>query len=66
MSAVTNIRTRFAIVKRAKKMLKDIDVLFEDADDFGVSVEELDPRGELVAIRKGLIAMLEREGRLGQ
>ena len=64
MSAVTNIRTRFALVKRAEKLLKEIDDYFEDAANFGLSVEDADPRGELVAIRKGLIHMLEREGQI--
>lgn len=66
MSAVTNIRTRFALVKRAEKLLKEIDDYFQDADHFGLSVAEADPRGELVAIRKGLIHMLEREGRINK
>ena len=65
MSSVRNIRTRFAIVKRAEKILKEVDAYFEDAADFGLSVEEADPRGELVAVRKGIIAMLENEQRLG-
>lgn len=65
MSAVRHIRTRFAIVKRAEKILGEIDKLFEDAADYGLSVAEADPHGELTAMRKGLIAMLEREGRLG-
>jgi hypothetical protein len=63
--SVQNIRTRFAIVKRAEKLLKTVDDFFEDAADFGLSVDEADPRGELVAIRKGIIAMLENERRLG-
>ena len=64
MSAARNIPTRFAIVKRAEKILKEVDDYFEDAANFGLSVEEADPRGELVAVRKGIIAMLERERRL--
>jgi hypothetical protein len=64
VSAVHNISTRYALVKRATKMLEDIDDYFEDAADFGLSVEEADPRGEMVAIRKGLIEMLENERRI--
>lgn len=65
MSAVKNIPTRYALVKRAKKLLKEIDDYFEEAADFGLSLTDSDPRGEMVAIRKGLIAMLEREGWIG-
>lgn len=66
MSAARNIRTRLAIVRRAEKMLKDINVFFDDAASAGFSVEEVDPHGEMVAIRRGLVAMLERERRLGK
>ena len=34
MAKVTNIRTRYAIVKRAQKILKEVDAYFEDAADF--------------------------------
>jgi hypothetical protein len=63
--SVTNIRTRYAIVKNAERLLKQVDDFFEDAANWGVSVAEADPRGELVAIRKGLIHMLDNERRLG-
>lgn len=61
---VRNIPTRLALVKRAEKLLKEIIDYFEEAGSFGLSVEEADPRGEMVAIKNGLVAMLEREGRL--
>lgn len=61
---VANIPTRFAIVRRAERILKEVDDYFEDAADFGLSVTDADPKGELVAIRKGIIAMLERERRI--
>lgn len=64
-NGAVNIPTRYAIVKRAEKMLKEIDSYFEDAADHGLSVAEADPTGEMMGWRKGIIAMLEREGRLG-
>lgn len=64
MGTVKNIPTRLALVRRAEKILKDIDDYFEEAADFGLSVADADPRGEMVALRKGLVAMLEREGRI--
>lgn len=62
MDEVKNIPTRFAIVKRAEKILKEIDDYFQDADDFGLTVAEADPKGEMMACRKGILGMLEREG----
>lgn len=64
MSEVKNIPTRFALVKRAQKILKDIDDYFEDTSDYGLSLQEADPDGMMMRMRKGLIEMLEREGRL--
>ncbi len=64
-NGAVNIPTRFAIVKRAEKLLKEIDDYFEEASTFGLSVKEADPKGEMMGWRKGIIAMLEREGRLG-
>ena len=61
---VANIPTRFALIKRAEKMLKDIDDYFEDAAHFGLSVKEADPTGEMMGWRRGILSMLEREGRL--
>jgi hypothetical protein len=60
-----NIPTRYAIVMRAKKLLKEIDDYFEDAANFGLNVKEADPTGEMMGWRKGIIAMLERERALG-
>jgi ABC-type enterochelin transport system substrate-binding protein len=65
MKGVKNIPTRFALVKRAEKILSDIDKYFEEADSFGLSTKEADPDGLMMNMRKGLVAMLEREGRLG-
>lgn len=64
MSAVRNIPTRFALVKRAEKLLKEINDYFDEADSFGLSIAEADPRGEMMAMKTGLLAMLEREGRI--
>ncbi len=62
---VANIPTRFAIVKRAQKILKEVDAYFEEAADFGLSVADADPTGEMMAVRKGIVAMLARERQLG-
>ncbi len=62
---VVNIRTRFAIVKRGQKLLKEVDAYFEDAADFGLSAKDADPDGKMMAIRKGILAMLDNERRLG-
>jgi hypothetical protein len=59
-----NIPTRYALIKRMEKLLKEIDDYFDDASNYGLSVAEADPKGEMMAWRKGLIASLEREGRL--
>lgn len=65
MSEVKNIPTRYALIKRMQKLLKEIDDFFEEAADFGLSVQEADPDGQMMSMRKGLIASLEREKRLG-
>lgn len=62
--AVVNIPTRYALIKRAEKILSEIDRYFEDATNFGLSMQEADPQNDLVNMRKGIIAMLQREGRL--
>jgi hypothetical protein len=64
-NGAVNIPTRYALVKRMHKLLKEIDDYFEDAADHGLTVAEADPKGEMMAWRKGLVASLEREGRLG-
>lgn len=61
---VKNIPTRYALVKRMEKLLKEIDDYFEDAADYGVSVQDADPDGMMQSIRKGLIESLTREGRI--
>lgn len=65
MAEPVNIPTRYALVKRMQKLLKEIDDYFEDAESYGLTVAEADPKGEMMAWRKGLVASLEREGRLG-
>lgn len=62
--SIKNIPTRYALIKRAEKILSDIDGYFEDASNFGLSVKEADPKSDLVNMRDGIIAMLTREGRL--
>ena len=62
--AVSNIPTRYALVKRMEVLLKQIDDYFQDADEWGLPLEQSDPHGQLMAIRKGLIQSLEREGRI--
>ncbi len=64
MSAPVNIPTRYALVKRAEKILREIDDFFQDADDFGLTIKEADPKGALIKIRAGIISMLENEGRI--
>lgn len=64
MTGAINIPTRYALIKRAEKILSDIDRYFEDACNFGLSVQEADPQSDLVNMRKGIIEMLIREGRL--
>jgi len=55
---------RYALIKRVEKLLKEIDDYFDDANEFGLSVEQADPRGDLTKIRIGLISTLVREGRI--
>ena len=57
--------TRYAIIKRAQKILKEIDSIFDDAEAWGLSAKEADPTGEMLKIRKSLVSMLEREKALG-
>lgn len=64
MGEPVHIPTRYALIKRAEKILAEIDKYFEDADSFGLSLAESDPASFLVNMRKGIIAMLQREGRL--
>ncbi len=64
-SEVTHIPTRYALVKRAVKLLKEIDGYFRDAEAFGVSAKDADPNGEMTALRQSIIKMLEREKALG-
>lgn len=59
-----NIQTRYALIKRMEKLLKDIDDYFDDCDAYGLTMAEADPKGEMMAWRRGLVASLEREGRL--
>jgi hypothetical protein len=61
---VSNIPTRFALIKRAEKILRNIDDFFEDADSYGLTVADVDPDGLMQHIRADIIAMLQREGRL--
>jgi hypothetical protein len=62
--SVKNIPTRFALIKRAQKILKDIDDFFEDADMYGLTMADVDPDGLMQGIRKNLVSMLEREGHI--
>lgn len=61
---VANIPTRYALIKRAEKILGEIDRYFEDAENFGLTLIEADPQSDLINMRKGIIAMLQREGRI--
>lgn len=65
MSDVKHIGTRLALVRRAEKQLKEIDDYFDDVAHAELSAEEADPRGEMAALRKGLIRTLENEKKLG-
>lgn len=59
-----NIPTRYALIKRLEKLLKEIDDYLQEASDYGLTLAESDPKGEMMAIRRGIIASLENEGRL--
>jgi hypothetical protein len=65
MGDATHIPTRYALVKRMQKILKDIDDYYQDCDDFGLTLKEADPDGVMGKIRAGLIDSLDREKRLG-
>lgn len=64
MPKVINIPTRLALIKRAEKMLADIDQYFSDADLWGLSTAEADPDGMMKKMRDGLIGMLIKERRI--
>ncbi len=64
-NGAVNIPTRYALVKRMQKLLKEIDDYFDDAANYGLTTAEADPKGEMMELRKSLTASLEREGRLG-
>lgn len=64
MSKPVNIPTRYALIKRMEKLLKEIDDYFEVASSYGLSVLEADPGEVLIKIRAGLIKSLQNEGRL--
>lgn len=63
-NGAVNIPTRFALIKRAEKILKDIDDFFDEADSYGLSPYEADPGAVLTKMRRGLMDLLIREGRL--
>ncbi len=63
--AVINILTRLALVRRAEKMLVEIDSILSTAAHVGISADEVDPDGQMRNARKGIIGMLENEQRLG-
>lgn len=61
---VVNIPTRLALIKRAEKILADIDDYFCDADLWGLSPAEADPDGMMQKLRTGIVSMLIKEGRI--
>lgn len=66
--AISCISTRPALIKRGKKLLKEINSYFEDAAIYGLTTQDIDEDGMLQKIRAGLVQMLtrEREGRVSR
>lgn len=65
-ATVTRIVTHYAIMKRAQNIIKEIDKMFEDGESWGLTLKEIDPDEQMLNIRRGLIAMLEREKQIGR
>lgn len=64
--SVKKLINPYALTKRAEKSIADIDKYFQDAESFGLKLAESDPNGELLNIRKALIAMIGNEKRIGR
>lgn len=63
---VTRLVNPYALQKRARKIIDDIDKFFQDADEFGISYKEADPNEQLLKIRKACVDMLDNERKIGR
>jgi len=66
MSEVYRILNPYALQKRARKIIDDIDKFFQDANEYGLRDSEADPKGQLLKIRKACVDMLENEKTIGR
>lgn len=66
MSEVSRIVNPYALQKRARKIIDDIDKLFQDGEEFGMNYKQIDPNGQMLKIRKACVDMLEHEKSIGR